>query len=149
VIEEVLSMMDFENPGKQVRIIRQLEESPHRVSSDPDSLKQVLINILTNAMESLGEAGEIAVRSSFDPEVGIVTISISDSGPGIDEGILDRIFEPFYTTRETGTGLGLAISREIILSYGGDIGFRKNTPRGSICFITLPLINELNGKHGD
>jgi signal transduction histidine kinase len=142
LIEEVLSMMDLEQTGKKVRVIKKLEESPCKVNSDPNSLKQVLINVITNAMESLEVGGEILIETGFEPPAGSMTIRIADSGSGIDEKIMDHIFDPFYTTKETGTGLGLAISHEIILSHGGSIDFLKNEPRGTICFITLPLITE-------
>jgi len=142
IIKEVLGMMELEMPGKQIGVIRRLGDGPYLVNSDPNSLKQVFINVITNAMESLGDRGEIVVETSCDIDEGYMAVRISDDGAGIDEKILEQIFDPFFTTKETGTGLGLAISREIIVSHGGEIKFLGNEPRGTICFITLPLITE-------
>jgi len=141
VIEEVLSMMDFGKYGKQIHVNKSLCEHPQWINSDPNSLKQVLINVLINAAESLDESGDILIETACESAENLVTIKISDTGPGIDEDILEHIFEPFYSTKETGTGLGLSISNEIVISFGGEISFRRNEPRGTICFITLPRIN--------
>ena len=73
---------------------------------------------------------------------GEVIVSVEDTGKGIDEGSLRRIFEPFYTTKETGLGLGLSISRSIIEAHGGRLSAFRNPDRGSTFFFSLPAKNK-------
>ena len=139
VLEEVLSMMDMNKFGDHVRIGKKFCENPPSIISDPNSLKQVFINVINNAGESIADEGEVFIETTFSQDSFLV--KISDTGQGMDEDIMEGVFEPFYSTKETGTGLGLTISKEIIMSFGGEISFRKNEPCGTICFVTLPLIN--------
>jgi len=81
-------------------------------------LRQACTNLLQNAIESMTDSGELKISGFMDDHIGI---TISDTGHGIPEGIRDKIFLPFYTTKERGTGLGLAIVHKIIVSHGGDI----------------------------
>jgi signal transduction histidine kinase len=70
---------------------------------------------------------------------GEIEVSVADSGPGVETGIVDRIFDPFCTTKEQGTGLGLAISKSIVGSHRGRIEYRPNTPCGASFVMTLPV----------
>jgi signal transduction histidine kinase len=93
-----------------------------------------------NGIEALGQVTdqrEIEIGATLTP-VGDVEISVSDTGPGLDEANLDRVFDPFFSTRESATGLGLPISKTIAKAHGGTLGYRPNTPRGACFFIRLP-----------
>jgi signal transduction histidine kinase len=114
-----------------------LVEGSLPVQADPDQIKQVLLNLLQNALESIEGRGEIAVKSRVDS--GTVEIIIQDSGPGIPEDLRDRIFEPFFTTKSQGTGLGLAITRNIVQDHGGSIRFECPPRHGTAFIIELPL----------
>ena len=95
-----------------------------KVSANPAQLQQVILNLARNAFEAMIDmpAGERAVElSTVRNESGDVEIRISDNGPGISPEILDRLFDPFATTKKSGTGLGLAISRTIARGHGGTI----------------------------
>ena len=141
VIEEVVSLMDFESSGCKVRVRKILKENPPPVNADGNSLKQVLINIYSNSIESIEDGGDILTETVYDEAGSVMHIRISDTGSGIPAEKMDSVFDPFFTTKETGTGLGLTISHEIISSHGGTISFRENEPKGTICIVTLPLIN--------
>jgi signal transduction histidine kinase len=108
---------------------------------DPDQLCQLLLDLVTNAAEALGDGGSIVVRSEADAER--VRIEVTDDGPGVSLEEAERIFEPFYTTKDTGTGLGLAMTARIVHAHCGTIQVlqgRGAGPNGrGACFrIDLP-----------
>jgi signal transduction histidine kinase len=113
------------------------------VSADADRLKQILTNLLTNALKFTDEGGLVAVSYDAAPEV--VRVRVSDTGRGIPPDRLDAIFEPFvqvdrHLTRDSqqGVGLGLAISRELARAMGGEITARSELGVGSTFTVTLP-----------
>jgi signal transduction histidine kinase len=108
---------------------------------DPEKLRQVVINLLVNALDAMPESGTLSVKvSSLRP---IVAVEIGDSGPGIDPRILPEIFDPFFTTKEAGTGLGLSIVRKIVDQHGGRIEFDSIPGRGTRVRVELPLSSSL------
>jgi signal transduction histidine kinase len=108
---------------------------------DNHQMKQALINLLINAIESTDAGGRISVRTECDPRGENVSIYIQDSGAGIPEGLQDKVFEPFFTTKEAGTGLGLSITHGIIVQHGGDIQVSSRPKEGTLFTITLPVRN--------
>lgn len=108
---------------------------------DESKLRQVLTNVLWNAIEAGGERGRVVILID-DPKPGTVTVEITDTGPGIPPGTRDRIFEPFFTTKPAGSGLGLAISRAIARAHGGDVAVVSTTDRGTTFRISLPAKSE-------
>ena len=96
-----------------------------RVKWDETKIRVILTNLLQNAIQSVGEKGSVKLGISESTE--LITISVIDSGPGIPEGNMEKIFEPLFTTKKTGTGLGLASCKQIIDMHGGSISV-KNTP---------------------
>jgi signal transduction histidine kinase len=106
-------------------------------TGDAEKLRQVLINLLVNALDAMPESGTLSVKvSAVRP---IVAIEISDSGPGIDPRILPEIFDPFFTTKEAGTGLGLSIVRKIVDQHGGRIELDSRPGRGTLVRVELPV----------
>ena len=104
---------------------------------DPDQLRQVLINLVRNAEESIGESGEIHVATEDLPAG--VRISIEDDGRGIPPEELSRVFLPFHTTKATGTGLGLAIARKLVEGVGGTIVLENRPQGGARAVLTIPV----------
>jgi PAS domain S-box-containing protein len=139
VLEETLTLRDYDLRVNNVRIVRQLEDSIPAVTADPHQLEQVFLNIINNAVDAIlekGDGGTLKVRVYSDD--GLVHAVFQDSGPGIKEP--GRIFDPFYTTKSVGkgTGLGLSICYGIIKEHGGDIIARNRSEGGAIIEITLP-----------
>jgi PAS domain S-box-containing protein len=110
------------------------EMLPH-INADEILLRQALTNLLQNALESMPEGGELKIRGFIND---LVCISIADTGHGIPESIRDKIFLPFYTTKERGTGLGLAIVHKIVVSHGGDLKVDTGD-KGTTFTIRLPM----------
>jgi PAS domain S-box-containing protein len=109
------------------------------VRADEVLLRQALTNLLCNAREAMGQGGKIAV--SCVPRGDTVEISVSDTGHGIQQGIRDKVFLPFYTTKEQGTGLGLAIVHRIVTDHGGSLDMQSGES-GTTFRIRLPLLQK-------
>jgi signal transduction histidine kinase len=140
MIDQTLQLIRNTRIKKQIEFIIQLEESPLPVVADRDQLKQVLMNIILNSIDAIRENGiiRIAIQLAMIEGIRHYMITVTDNGTGIDEEQLEKIFDPFYTTKETGTGLGLSISYGIIHRHGGNIEIR-NSPEGGACVeIQLP-----------
>jgi signal transduction histidine kinase len=100
---------------------------------DPLLLGQAVLNLVINAAEAMRESGTIFVRFAAGEEPGRIALTIRDTGPGISADVLDRLFNPFFTTKETGTGLGLAIVHRIVEAHEGTISV-TNAPEGGAVF---------------
>ena len=115
-----------------------LPDDPAEFVTDPGLLRQIVINLLTNALDAVERGGRVTLTAKLVDDD--VLITVSDTGTGIPAEDLRRIFEPFYTTkgRGKGTGLGLAICRELVASLGGSIGVESTPGRGSTFSVRLP-----------
>ncbi|MBD3402117.1 PAS domain-containing protein [candidate division GN15 bacterium] len=111
------------------------------VTADPDRLKQVMLNLFNNAKEALaGQPGE--VRITADRADQLVRIRVADSGPGIPADQRDRVFTPYFTTKEAGTGLGLPAVHSIVTELGGEVMIEDSELGGAAIVVTLPLAQE-------
>ncbi len=118
-----------------IRLHFDLEPDPFLVSADPDQLRQVLANLLTNATQAMSGRGQITVRGWREEGVDVVTVA--DDGPGIPPHLERQVFEPLFTTKAKGAGLGLAICRQIVERHGGSIDLAP-TVRGAAFRFLLP-----------
>lgn len=119
------------------------EELPH-IQLDKPKMKQVLINLFYNAMESMPSGGDLTVKTYQEDYIRgqkMITFLIEDTGGGVSKDVFENIFNPFFSTKSSGTGLGLSISRKIIEMHGGSIRVENNIGRGFIVFLRLPLHN--------
>jgi signal transduction histidine kinase len=122
------------------------------VWADPDQLKEVLVNLLTNACEAMGSGGSIIIQEgeTFLQSIGqVVTIQVSDNGPGIPESIQNKILQPFFSTKEEGTGLGLSIAVRILSEHGGWLDLESREGLGTTFTINLPYRKIKYGSHTD
>ena len=110
------------------------------VSVDPEQMKQVLLNLVINAIQAMPSGGEVVLGTAQRPES--VILEVQDEGVGIPLEDLERVFNPFVTTRPGGTGLGLSIAYQIVSQHGGHITARRNLERGMTFTVTLPLGSE-------
>jgi signal transduction histidine kinase len=110
------------------------------LAADSGKLRQVLLNVLLNAHQSIDGEGTVSVSAS--PEGPDQIISVRDTGCGIPAEALDRVFWPFYTTKEKGTGLGLAVAAQIMESHGGALEVESAVGKGSTFRIRLPKGDE-------
>jgi PAS domain S-box-containing protein len=141
-IRDVLALAQSELQAHRVLVRAELAGDLPLILGDRIQLQQVLLNLIVNAIEAMSGVGdglyELVVRSARDPANGVL-VSVSDSGPGLDSTSLDRLFEPFHTTKTQGLGLGLTISRRILEAHGGRLWATANVPRGAVFQFTLPV----------
>ncbi len=137
----VRSVVDFIRPDMQGRLVDLVLEDdgfdPELVL-DPDQIRQVLINLVRNAAEALEEGGERSVKVMLATTDDAVRLGVVDTGRGMPPGETERIFEPFYSTREGGTGLGLSLVRHVVDGHHGTIDCTSAPGRGTTFVITLP-----------
>jgi signal transduction histidine kinase len=124
-----------------VVIARERADELPAVFADPDQLKQVFLNLVTNAVQAMEESGgRIDIRTSAEGE--FVVVEIVDDGPGISAADLPKVFDPFYSKRNGGTGLGLTIVHRIVDEHGGHIEVNSSR-RGTTFRVSLPVaVNE-------
>lgn len=137
----------------QVNITMQLADALPQVRIDPEQLRQVVMNLITNAVQAMGGSGRIAVATAYRRTAratwpvslanGCVEIRVVDTGPGISTKVLKNLFIPFFTTKPKGTGLGLAISQRIVQNAGGTIDVQTTAGVGTTFNVVLPAIGPL------
>jgi two-component system nitrogen regulation sensor histidine kinase NtrY len=109
-----------------------------QIPLDRDQIKRVLINLLDNAVAAVEGKGKVDISTSFNPELRLVTCEVADNGHGIAPEDRSRLFEPYFSTKDSGTGLGLAIVSTIITDHQGFVRVRDNEPSGTRFIIELP-----------
>jgi two-component system sensor histidine kinase PilS (NtrC family) len=122
-------------PGVSVVLERGPEAAD--IAADREQLRQVWLNLASNALEAMGEQGTLVVRWR-EGDAGQVVVEFVDSGPGIAAEDLPRVGQPFFTTKEGGTGLGLAIAQRIVERHGGTLAFESAPSHGTVARVTLP-----------
>lgn len=136
-INRVVQLMQ-KSASSGVEFITDLPSEPLFVRGDERAVRQLLLNLLVNAREALGEnKGRVVI--SLREKRNLVELRVADTGPGISRRVLARAFEPFYTTKANGTGLGLAISRGIAENLGGQLALESMEGRGATAIVSLPL----------
>jgi len=138
LIEEVVELFRKIFINNQITLFLELHPDLEQVSGDNVGLQQVLMNLINNALEAMKQSSSrhLKVRSAMEPP-DMVTVSVSDSGAGIDAAITDRLFEPFITTKKDGMGLGLRISGSIVEEHGGRLWFANNPDAGATFYFSL------------
>ena len=116
-----------------------LTPAPVMVRAVPDQVRQVLLNLAVNAIQSMGKGGKLVVETRVDAgEPAMARVSVSDTGHGIGADIVARLFDPFFSTKRGSLGLGLAISREIAVRHGGTIDVASEPGKGTTMTLSLP-----------
>jgi PAS domain S-box-containing protein len=144
VLQKVLSLRTPAHRAVGIEVVRHYDEKLPRVKSDPLLLHQVFLNMVMNAEHAIaatGREGRIEIATSVVPSGDRIVATVRDTGIGIPEDTLSRIFEPFYTTKEVGkgTGLGLAITYGIVQEHGGQIIAANHPDGGAVFTVELPL----------
>ena len=152
VLEETLVLLEKKLKRSQIKVVRKFDESLPRIRARADQMRQVFLNLIINAQQSIENEGQIEVSTSryeqsLQPSI---LIQLSDSGAGIEEEDLTRIFEPFFSTGKKGTGLGLWVTQDIVRQHGGRIDVSSEKGKGTVFTIILQVnspILEGEDKH--
>ncbi len=140
VIEDVLGLVANQSLFHNIVIRKSLAPELPTLFADATQLKQVFLNTVLNAAQAMEGKGKLAISTALEKEA--VKIRIQDTGPGVPPENLDKLFSPFFTTKEKGTGLGLAISYGIVERHGGSIDVETKLGKGAAFIISLPVSME-------
>lgn len=148
-LEEILQVLRNQMKKQNIIVNQELDQNIEHVLFDEDKIKQVFMNLLINSMQAMPEGGELQLMTFMDQEREEIKIDVSDTGYGIPEDKLDKIFEPFYTTKERGqgTGLGLSVSYGIIQQHHGNISVSSQPGQGTTFSIQLPVNGNTQIEH--
>jgi signal transduction histidine kinase len=145
LLDEILYLLSTDTSWERVNIVKEFDSALPPIPCDSQQLKQVLINIFMNAQEAMNGHGKLTIKTARTShnQLPFISVSITDTGGGINPAVIDNIFNPFFTTKERGTGLGLAISNKIITNHRGHIDIENAAGKGVTFIVHLPLKNTI------
>jgi len=141
VLDQILLLVEGESSRKGIYIHKDYKNDSPLVVLDEDQMKQVFLHLATNAIHAMPTGGVLSVHARYLKQEDMITVSFQDTGMGIPEENLSRIFHPFFTTRPEGTGLGLPISYQIVDNHGGNLSVQSVVGKGSCFTVKLPLVS--------
>ena len=145
-LHRALNLIEGYAKQQGVVVLQECSNTPVLVDGDPEQLHQVFVNLLLNGVEAMPDGGELRIAiQRVDGPSPVGRVSFRDNGSGIPEAIMQRIFEPFVTSKERGTGLGLAISQRILKQHGGKLTAANREPCGAVFTVELPLSGKRPG----
>jgi len=136
MMDKITSLLETDLSLKNIQLDLDIKPATLNISADEELLEQVIINLLKNSLEVLGEEGG-AIRIFCRKNENGSLIKVSDNGPGIPSELVERIFVPFFTTKSEGSGIGLSLSRQIIHQHGGRINVASSLDPGTTFLIEL------------
>jgi two-component system NtrC family sensor kinase len=144
IVEKVLSLIQKRLEHGDIEVHTELTDDLPTVPIVSDQISQVILNLLINAVEAMPIGGRLWLKTELSSEGENVLVRLRDSGPGMSAEQVNRLFEPFYTTKPGGTGLGMAISYGIIERHGGAIDVLSEPGQGTTFVVALP-VNRVGG----
>jgi len=147
ILEQILSF-SLKHPSlssrnrKEIVISKEFEDPLPEILADPMQLEHAFLNLFFNAIEAMPEGGTLGVKTGYDEKGNSIGIEISDTGIGIDQEKIEKIFLPFFTTKGGGTGLGLSITRRLVEQNGGNIHVESSSGKGTVFHISLGVSRE-------
>ncbi|MGQ3685396.1 MAG: ATP-binding protein [Candidatus Loosdrechtia sp.] len=138
IVENICSLMEPYFKNSNIQLMRKFSASIPKIIIDTTQIKQVFLNIIKNAVESMPKGGTLTIETAVEDNY--VKINIADTGEGMSAEIIRNIFVPFFTTKADGTGVGLAVSQKILDEHGGCIRVKSLLKQGSTFSIYLPII---------
>ncbi len=137
ILEKLVSVYTSVYQNVQFKVKLDVDLPP-LVKLDVEQIKRVFVNIIDNALQVIGNQGEIEIATHFNTESKFITVEIADSGPGISDEDKQKVFQPYFSKKSSGTGLGMAIAYNIVEEHNGMISISDNQPRGARFVIELP-----------
>ncbi len=152
IVKKTISLLSFDTKLKKIEIIKELTPGIPKVLADSNQIQEVFLNIMLNAVQAMKEGGRLTIRSRtekiikhgrrktdiFKKGQKVVVVEFEDTGKGMDEETLKRVFDPFFSTKEKGTGLGLSVCHGIIKNHKGVIEAKSRLGKGSTFIVKLP-----------
>jgi signal transduction histidine kinase len=135
-LKESVRLIEKDAQKRGVSIHTEIPAMAEETLIDPQLLKSAILNILINAMEASPEGGVIDVGTAESD--GQIIMTVADHGDGIPSEIIDRVFDPYFSTKSSGTGLGLSLTKTIIEKHGGEISLESHSGEGTTVTVTIP-----------
>ena len=145
VVQSVIHLLDLEAARARVRVDFRPTKGLPPIPLDEDKLRQIFLNLLLNSIQAMSSGGRITIETGLAEDRRVRAL-VADTGPGIPQGYLDKIFQPFFTTKPEGTGLGLAIVSRIMREVGGEIHCLSERDQGAEFEMTFPAAGSESGK---
>jgi signal transduction histidine kinase len=136
-LEFAIKLIEHQYSIANVRIVRNFAVSLAKIKADEKQMQEVFLNLIRNAAEAMPEGGTLTITTVL--ESGFVRLDFADTGFGMSGEVMDKIFYPFFSTKEKGTGLGLSVSQSIIKIHGGEIKFKSKPGEGTTATVLLPI----------
>jgi len=161
LLERAADLYADQLDDRHIEVVREYARDVPPIQADHEGLYRVVVNLVTNALDAMPAGGRLTLRVGWSESGGPLTpwrrrgpdrrvkVEVEDTGGGIPASERDRIFNPFYTTKEGGTGIGLALAHKIVEDHGGTIDFGSGHGPGTAFTVVLPLIPEPPGAAGD
>lgn len=146
LLEEALLLSFKDIGGEKININKELAKNLPAITADNNLVKQAIMNIMQNAIESMDGEGVLSIKSWLNAELSMLVLAINDTGAGITPEILSRIFEPFYTTKLDRVGLGLPIANRIITEHGGFVNISAGEKGGTKVHVYLPIVDDCTNR---
>lgn len=141
LLQEILELLKHQPNYEELDVEVKLKENIPAVIGDPSGLRQVFMNLMINACHAVKDGGRVEISTKHSVKDGSIVVQVRDTGCGIAPDVIDRIWDPFFTTKEVGegVGLGLALSYNIVKRHGGEIRVESRVGKGSRFTVTLPV----------
>jgi signal transduction histidine kinase len=139
LIDKAMPLMQDRLKEQRIEVLREIPADLPPMQVDPELMRNCLCNFITNGAQAMPEGGRITLGAHLDREAGVIRLTFSDQGVGIEPQDLEKVFQPYFTTKEAGIGLGLAITERIIKEHGGSLGVKSTKGEGTTFTVSLPL----------
>ena len=149
ILEDTISLVSYQTSLEGIEISRNIGSPLPSFCGNVHEMREVFLNLILNAVQSIGSQGRIHCEMIGRPQDQMIEISVSDTGKGIPQEVLEKVFNPFFTTRPDAVGLGLFVTKQIVHRYGGSIRAESRTGEGSLFMIQLPHLEPLGPVGAD
>ncbi len=139
LLDRILPVLEDKLAEQRITVVRAVSDDLPELVIDAELIRNCITNFITNAMQAMPEGGTLTLRAEQDPRPGWVRLGFEDQGCGIAEEDLEKIFQPYFTTKDVGIGLGLAITERIIKAHGGEILVASRSGVGTTFTVRLPM----------
>ncbi|NQT32352.1 MAG: hypothetical protein HQ594_01610 [Candidatus Omnitrophica bacterium] len=136
-LNEVVHLMEYEYSLRRINVVKNLSSTLPVLELNEDQMREVFVNIMKNSAEAMSDGGEMIISTSMEGDN--IRIDFADTGEGIEEENMEKIFDPFFSTRETNVGLGLSVCLGILKEYSGKIEYKSKPNKGTVASVYLKI----------
>ncbi|HJV34526.1 sensor histidine kinase [Geomonas sp.] len=140
LVDKAMPIMRDRLQEQRIEVVREIPDDLPPMQVDPELMRNCLCNFITNGAQAMPDGGTITLGANVDEEAGMIRLTFADQGVGIDPQDIDKVFQPYFTTKEAGIGLGLAITERIVKEHGGTLSVESRKGEGTTFTVNLPLV---------